>query len=337
MPIGTRSAADDGPETRTIALDHPELTEVVVRVRRNRRGRNVRIHVDEHGEVTASVPLRFAGRRIDPIVRERADWLHDVLERMRRKANDTVVDLDRGDPTRWLGVWLPTRVERGPGTRADVRLVEPRTDADASESHIAIRIPVDGDAHDALLAWYRREARRIFEARVAVWAGEFGLAPGKVSIREQRTRWGSCTHRGDLSFNWRLVLAPLWVLDSIVVHELCHIDELNHSDRFWALLDRRFPRHGDASEWLREHGATLRVSRPSGDATGTTSAIGEPNWPRMEDVDDLEPPAANTASTPATDTATPATGASEPLPPAAPVQSTRATTPPDDSGQLGLF
>lgn len=308
MPIRARSAADDGPEQRTIALDHPHLSEVVVRVRRNRRGRNVRIHVDEHGEVTASVPLRFAGRRIDPIVRERADWLHDVLERMRRKANDTVVDLEQGDPTRWLGIWLPTRVDRTGAARADVRLVEPRSDDDAAESHIAIRLPADGDAHDALLAWYRREARRIFEARVKLWADEFDLVPGKVSIREQRTRWGSCTHRGDLSFNWRLVLAPLWVLDSIVVHELCHIDELNHSDRFWNLLDRRYPRHAEASEWLREHGAALRVTRPTGTATGTTSAIGEPNWPRMEDVDDLEPPTPRPTPTP-----TMTTGESEQL------------------------
>jgi hypothetical protein len=66
------------------------------------------------------------------------------------------------------------------------------------------------------------------------------------------------------------VLAPDWILDSIVVHELCHIDELNHSDAFWELLDERYPRHEEASEWLREHGAALRVSRPATARFGIT-------------------------------------------------------------------
>jgi predicted metal-dependent hydrolase len=130
------------------------------------------------------------------------------------------------------------------------------------DGRLLLRVPDGDDAHDALVTWYRREARGVFEQRVAAWSGLFGLTPGKVSIREQRTRWGSCTYRGDLSFNWRLALAPDWVLDSIVVHELCHIDELNHSDRFWALLDRRYPRHEEASDWLKEHGPALRVTRP---------------------------------------------------------------------------
>lgn len=249
----TATAAPSAVEERHVELAHPALDSVTVRVRRNRRTRHVRLHIDEHGQVTASVPARFAAERLDPIVRERADWLHEVLTRMELKARDTQVDLERGDPVRWLGRWIPTSLERC-GKRAVVRM-----DAD----RLLLRVPEGEDPWDALIAWYRREARAIFEDRVRYWAGRFGLQPGKVSVREQRTRWGSCTHRGDLSFNWRLVLAPDWVLDSIVVHELCHIDELNHSHRFWALLDRRFPRHGEASDWLRDHGAALRVTRPT--------------------------------------------------------------------------
>lgn len=305
MPFRSRTAAVEAPEQRTIALDHPHLPEVVVRVRRNKGGRNVRIHVDEQGQVTASVPLRFAARRIDPIVRERADWLWDVLEKMRRSSTDTLVDLDRGDPTRWLGVWLPTRVERGVVRRSSVQLT-----GEGEAAAIEIRVPADEDPHDALLAWYRREARRIFELRTEAWAHSFGLRYGKVTIREQRTRWGSCTHKGDLSFNWRLVLAPAWVLDSIVVHELCHIDELNHSDRFWALLDERYPRHTDASEWLKEHGATLRVTKPDGSESNAgnpgTAAIGEPNWPSVGEADDLDPPAPTMPPAAPTPVATPA-------------------------------
>lgn len=255
MPPRSRTSASSSSdvEQRLVDLSHPMLESVLVRIRRGRRTRHVRLHVDEQGAVTASIPSRFAASRLDPIVRERADWLHDVLMRMEQKSRDTQVDLERGDPVRWLGRWVPTTLERG-GRRASVRLEDER---------LVLRIPDGDDPHDALVAWYRTQARRIFEARVAAWSRAFGLTPGKVSIREQRTRWGSCTHKGDLSFNWRLVLAPDWVLDSIVVHELCHIEELNHSDDFWALLDERYPRHEEASEWLREHGPALRVTRPA--------------------------------------------------------------------------
>ena len=249
----TTATTSQDVEQRLVDLAHPLLESVLVRVRRGRRTRHVRLHVDEQGAVTASIPARFSAERLDPIVRERADWLHDVLTRMEQKSRDTQVDLERGDPVRWLGRWIPTTLERG-GRRPVVRLEEDR---------LHLRVPEGEDAYDALVAWYRREARGIFEERVAAWSELFGLTPGKVSVREQRTRWGSCTHKGDLSFNWRLVLAPEWVLDSIVVHELCHIDELNHSSRFWALLDERFPEHEAASEWLRDHGAALRVTRPT--------------------------------------------------------------------------
>ena len=96
----TRSTTSDEVEERLVALDHPVLESVQVRIRRNRRSRHVRLHVDEQGQVSASVPARFAARRLDPIVQERADWLHDVLVKMELKARDTVVDLERGEPVR---------------------------------------------------------------------------------------------------------------------------------------------------------------------------------------------------------------------------------------------
>jgi predicted metal-dependent hydrolase len=262
-----------GVEERHVTLDHPVLESVSVRVRRNRRARHVRLHVDEQGEVSATVPVRFAARRLDQIVRERAEWLHDVLVRMELKARDTEVDLERGDPVRWLGRWIPTRLERG-GRRPLVQLEED----DEGALSLYLRVPEDDEPHDALVGWYRKAAREVFECKAAAWAERFGLRHGKVSIRNQRTRWGSCTYEGDLSFNWRLVLAPEWVLDSIVVHELCHIDELNHSDRFWALVDERFPRHEEASEWLREHGPALRVTAPGRTrlATAPDERVGVP-------------------------------------------------------------
>jgi predicted metal-dependent hydrolase len=105
--------------------------------------------------------------------------------------------------------------------------------------------------------WYREEARRQIAAAVARQAPRLGVRPGGIGIRDPRTRWGSCSARGNLSFSWRLVMAPAEVLEYVVVHELCHLRELNHSKRFYRLLDEARPGWREQSAWLREFGHEL--------------------------------------------------------------------------------
>jgi predicted metal-dependent hydrolase len=90
-----------------------------------------------------------------------------------------------------------------------------------------------------------------------------GVTPKRIQIRDQRSRWGSCSTRGTLSFNWRLVLAPFDVLDYVVVHELCHLREPNHSRRFWRLVEQRRPEWRAQRDWLHEHGPELLAFRPA--------------------------------------------------------------------------
>ncbi|MBV8256340.1 MAG: M48 family metallopeptidase [Actinobacteria bacterium] len=94
-------------------------------------------------------------------------------------------------------------------------------------------------------------------------AEALGVAYERIQVRDQRTRWGSCSTRGTLSFNWRLVLAPLDVLDYVVVHELCHLREPNHSRRFWSLVESRRPAWREQRAWLRDHGPELLAFRPA--------------------------------------------------------------------------
>jgi predicted metal-dependent hydrolase len=94
-------------------------------------------------------------------------------------------------------------------------------------------------------------------------APELGVEYERIEIRDQRTRWGSCSTRGTLSFNWRLVLAPFEVLDYVVVHELCHLREPNHSRRFWRLVEARRPDWRVQRDWLHEHGPELLAFRPA--------------------------------------------------------------------------
>ncbi len=109
----------------------------------------------------------------------------------------------------------------------------------------------------------RTGARELVSALAEEEAGRLGVAYRRIRIGGQRTLWGSCSPAGTLSFNWRLVLAPLEVLDYVVVHEVCHLRVLNHSRRFWALVEERRPHWREQRDWLREHGPELLAFQAS--------------------------------------------------------------------------
>ncbi len=109
----------------------------------------------------------------------------------------------------------------------------------------------------------RRAVRELVTMLAEDEARELDVAYKRIEIRDQRTRWGSCSTRGTLSFNWRLVLAPYDVLDYVVVHELCHLREPNHSHRFWRLVETRRPAWREHRDWLHVHGPELLAFRPA--------------------------------------------------------------------------
>lgn len=110
------------------------------------------------------------------------------------------------------------------------------------------------------------QGRREAHARIGLLAQSEATALGvtytRLTMRDQRSRWGSCSSKGTLSFNWRLVLAPHDVLDYVVVHEICHLVELNHGPGFWALVERRRPGYRESKAWLDEHGWEILAYRP---------------------------------------------------------------------------
>ncbi len=114
-------------------------------------------------------------------------------------------------------------------------------------------------ARAALERWYRRQAHTVIAERLAHWNTSYGFTWTRVAIKEQKTRWGSCSRRGALNFNWRLLLAPLPALDYVVIHELCHLREPNHGPAFWTLVAQACPDYRAWRLWLRQHGHELRL------------------------------------------------------------------------------
>ncbi len=103
----------------------------------------------------------------------------------------------------------------------------------------------------------RREAKRDLPRQLLELADRHGITVTRVSVRNQRARWGSCSHAGSITLNWRLVLVPDWVREYVMLHELMHRLELNHSRRFWRLVSNACPRASEAREWLRVEGGRL--------------------------------------------------------------------------------
>ena len=186
------------------------------------------------------LPRRAPEREAAAAVRELRPWIERRIRELER-AQATVAD--RGDAVPYLGELLPTRSEPG-RTRVHRRGGELLT-------------PVGAERLPALERWYRRAARQEIAPRLQQACSVAGTSYEKLTIRGQRTRWASCSPTGAMSFNWRLLLAPEAVLDYVVWHEVCHLEVMDHSPRFWTLLGRRCPDYREHARWLRRHGQTL--------------------------------------------------------------------------------
>ena len=113
----------------------------------------------------------------------------------------------------------------------------------------------------------KKKAKRILPERVAYWAPLIGVRPGRIAVRCQKTRWGSCSTKGNLNFNCLLMLAPEGVIDYIVVHELCHLKHMNHSKRFYAEIEKVLPDYRQHQQWLKDNGEFLLARVDQGDGS----------------------------------------------------------------------
>ncbi len=213
--------------------------EIDYRVRRSDRARRIRVNVDADG-VEVVLPRRAAEREAAAAVRELEPW---IRRRLREQAHARRQIAERGDSVPYLGRLLHVHPQPG-RTRVHRRGDELWT-------------PEGAERTPALERWYRRAARDEIALRLDRACAAAGSAYTTLTIRGQRTRWASCSRSGAMSFNWRLLLAPEEVLDYVVWHEVCHLDVMDHSPRFWALLERWCPEYREHSRWLRRHGQTL--------------------------------------------------------------------------------
>jgi predicted metal-dependent hydrolase len=220
-------------------MPEPHAREITYTIRRSSRARRVRVNVHAHSGVEVVLPARAPERAAAAAVSELRPWIEGRLEEARRVLARIAA---RAGTVPYLDEVLELVPQAG---RQRVRRDGGR-----------LLVP-EGEARPALERFYRRAARVEIAPRLDRATALAGTPYTTLDIRAQRTRWASCSASGRMSFNWRLLLAPERVLEYVVWHEVCHLQILDHSSRFWALLERHWPGYRADREWLSRHGATL--------------------------------------------------------------------------------
>lgn len=218
-----------------------------VRVRESTRASTTRIIVGPRRPLEVIVASGVTDVEIDAFLETKRRWITEKLATSRAiAARPAQLGLTRPGVA-WLA-GEPIEIERANGRRSLAELLDGR---------LVLRGPAPG-AVGALERWYHREARRRLLAVTRREAARLGLEFGALGVRDPKTRWGSCSRKRNLSFSWRLLLAPEPVLEYVVVHELLHLREPNHTKAFWRLVESARPGWQEQARWLRLHGQELR-------------------------------------------------------------------------------
>lgn len=219
-------------------------------IRTNRR-KTASIRVEE-GAVSVVVPVSISVEKIDQLLVSKRLWIKEKMALQRVLAPVTDKQFVSGEAFSYLGRNYRLKVTQGPFV--PVKLLQGQlvvqTPEGSQQPHMI---------RNALVRWYKRQALQKMREKVKRYAPMVGVAPAGVTIKTFKSRWGSCTAKGELEFNWRIMLAPNRMVDYVVVHELCHLIYHDHSPDFWSEVLRVMPDYEDCRNWLKENSEKLAI------------------------------------------------------------------------------
>ena len=220
------------PPTEASAAASRSITlagqQVAYQLRRSRR-RTIGLAIDQRG-LRVGAPLQARLGDIESLIREHGQWVLDKLAAWRERPAAEKLAVADGTVSSALGAALTVTVT--PGSRQRWLF---------SGDKLHLFVPPAVAASTVLEKALREKARAVFRERLTHHAPLLGVAPPPLRLSAARTRWGSCSHHGGISLNWRLVFMPLPVVDYVVAHELAHLKEMNHSPRFWSVVEQLCP------------------------------------------------------------------------------------------------
>ncbi len=223
----------------------------IAEVIRTSRRKTADIRVEE-GAVSVIVPVSTSIEKIDQLLVSKRLWIKEKMALQRDMAPASSKQFVSGEAFPYLGRNYRLKVEHGPF--APVKLLQGR---------LVVQMPDSGQQsymiRNAVVRWYKRQAEQKIREKVKRYSPVVGVEPAGVAIKTFKSRWGSCTAKGELEFNWRIMLAPNRMVDYVVIHELCHLIHHDHSPEFWREVERVMPDYQQCRKWLRENSEGLVV------------------------------------------------------------------------------
>lgn len=237
-----------------IETSNNQITYTVVKTRRKTIG----ITIDMNGEIKVSAPLRISVKQIKEVVQKKADWIIKKVNEVRERNSNTVCrEFISGEKLLYLGKEYTLEIVEKDSGQAEVLMQE-----DTMAVYISQGLLEESRKQaikEALIKWYRQRFAEIVKDRIEKYSLQLKVAPCKVVIKDQKTRWGSCSKKGNINLNWRLIMALLHIIDYVVVHELCHLKVMNHSKDFWNLVESILPNYHESRKWLKVNGNRLGI------------------------------------------------------------------------------
>ncbi len=218
-------------------------------MRSRKRKKTISLHIREGGKIVVYAPYDAPKCEIEGFILEKKSWIVQKVWEKERAPKETEKTFIPGEKFLYLGEWYP--LEIGDNHLRKGRLTLSFGKFILDKNHIE-------EAKDLFIQWYKAEAREKIAGRVHYHSQRLQLFPTGTRITSAKWRWGSCSHDNRLSFSWRIILAPLNIIDYVMIHELVHIKEKNHSQRFWNYVASILPDYKEYRLWLKKNGHALR-------------------------------------------------------------------------------
>ena len=219
-------------------------------VKRSSRAKHVRLEVRIKTGLTIVIPGSYKIEELPDLLKKKRRWILGKLADC-GKAQSVAAEkkLKSGDSIPYLGRHLKVVERHKPGTAVSVRLEKNRLLVDLNSRNGRLNLVLEW--------WYRQQAESLIKNRADELCPRLGVNYNRLNVRAAKTRWGSCSQKGNLNFNWKLMMAPEPVVDYVIIHELAHLKEMNHSKKFWNLVAEHCPKWRKHRQWLKEHEAEL--------------------------------------------------------------------------------
>jgi len=224
------------------------------RVRRSRRARRMGVQVCKRDGVVIVLPQKVGLKVVPELLEHWADWIDAKADEYGVRNGPRISQYATGSEILIFGRSRRLAITNLPDGR-----IRPVIDLTDDSLNLALAPADVFEVRPVLEKFLRRLARPDLAERTAEWADRIGLFPRRVIVGERTSRWGSCSVRGTISYCYRLIMAPPEAIDAVVAHEICHLAHLNHSRRFYALLDKVCPDHRESMKWLVDHHDELQL------------------------------------------------------------------------------